>query len=93
MHWFFSALAGNYGNRNILNPFDTVVRKQILSEFLQTYSRILKTDGYLVIELGESIMKLGSQYQYHSKTRAIFSLNTLLSGLFCLYVLFGLIAD
>lgn len=37
-------------------------------------------------------MKLGFQYQYHSKTRAIFSLNTLLSGLFCLYVLFGLIA-
>ena len=37
-------------------------------------------------------MKLGFQYKYHSKTRAIFSLNTLLSGLFCLYVLFGLIA-
>lgn len=55
MHWFFSALAGNYGNRNILNPFDTVVRKQILSEFLQTYSRILKTDGYLVIELTDSV--------------------------------------
>ncbi|MDB9402170.1 O-antigen ligase family protein [Microcystis aeruginosa CS-567/02-A1] len=36
-------------------------------------------------------MKLGFQYQYHSKTRAIFSLNTLLSGLFCLYVLLGLI--
>ncbi|QYX29903.1 O-antigen ligase family protein [Sphaerospermopsis torques-reginae] len=37
-------------------------------------------------------MKLGFQYQYHSKTRAIFSLNTLLSGLFCLYILLGLIA-
>ncbi len=37
-------------------------------------------------------MKLGFQYQYHSKTRAIFSVNTLLSGLFCLYLLFGLIA-
>ena len=36
MHWFFSAIAGNYGNQSISNPFDTLTRKQVLSEFLQT---------------------------------------------------------
>ncbi|MFM6153443.1 MAG: hypothetical protein ACKPE3_10660 [Sphaerospermopsis kisseleviana] len=37
-------------------------------------------------------MKLDFQYQHHSKTSAIFSLNTLLSGLFCLYLVVGWIA-
>jgi len=55
MHWFFSAIAGNYGNQSISNPFDTLTRKQVLSEFLQTYSRIVKTDGFLVIELTDSV--------------------------------------
>ena len=38
------------------------------------------------------IIKVGFKHQYQSNTRAILSINTLLSGLFCLYVLVGWIA-
>lgn len=55
MHWVFSAWMGNYGNSPIHSPKSPEVRERLLTEFFATYSPLLKSGGYLILELVDAV--------------------------------------
>jgi SAM-dependent methyltransferase len=51
MHWFYSALDGNYGNSLVADPLNPAVRILILKAFLTNFVQLLAPDGILILEV------------------------------------------